>query len=163
MNLKIACYVVLLMMVAPVQASDEPTSSDDPGSARSLSSDGAAVSISNLQDGDVVPITFTVKFAVSGMGIAPAGTNIENTGHHHLMIDVVELPDFNQAIPATDNIIHFGKGQTQTELNLTQGEHSLQLLLADYAHVPHDPPVLSDKITIQVSPDAPPQSEDKKN
>jgi len=119
---------------------------------RSPSPPGAEVRIENLADGDVVPPTFTVKFGVSGMDIAPAGTQKENTGHHHLLIDIAELPDMNMPLPATDNIRHFGKGQTETELTLTLGQHTLQLLFADYAHVPHSPPVLSKKITITVKP-----------
>jgi hypothetical protein len=93
------------------------------------------------------------------MGIAPAGTDIENTGHFHLLIDLEELPDFDQPLPANEHLLHFGKGQTQVELDLAPGEHALQLLLADYAHVPHDPPVMSEVITITVAQDAPPQSD----
>lgn len=162
MKLKILLYAFLLLMTAAVQAGNQPASSDSAGSTRSLSSDGASVRISNLEDGDVVPTIFTVKFDISGMGIAPAGTNIDNTGHHHLLIDVAELPDFDQPIPATATIIHFGKGQTETELNLAAGDHTLQLLLADYAHIPHDPPVYSKKITVRVSPDAPAQSKENR-
>jgi len=120
-------------------------------SHRTPSPPGAAISIANLSDGDVVPPVFTVKFAVSGMGIAPAGTQLENTGHHHLLIDLAELPDMNLPLPATENIRHFGKGQTETELTLPPGKHTLQLLFADYAHIPHDPPVMSKKITITVA------------
>ena len=110
----------------------------------------------DVADGDVVPPVFVVRFTISGMGIAPAGTQIENTGHHHLLIDVDQLPDLDVPLPMTDNIRHFGKGQTEVELQLTEGEHTLQLLLADHAHIPHDPPVLSEAITITVSADAPP-------
>lgn len=126
---------------------------------RTPSPEGASVGFSNLEDGDVVPPEFHVKFTISGMGIAPAGTQIENTGHHHLLIDVNELPDLDQPLPATEHIRHFGKGQTETTLQLPEGQHTLQLLLADYAHVPHDPPVMSDVVTITVSADAPPQAE----
>ena len=87
---------------------------------------------------------------VSGMGIAPAGSNIDNTGHHHLLIDIDELPPMDRPLPATDQIIHFGGGQTETELTLPPGEHSLQLVFGDYAHRPHDPAVISDKIVIRV-------------
>ena len=120
---------------------------------------GASVGFANLSNGDVVPPSFSVKFTISGMGIAPAGTNIENTGHHHLLIDVDQLPDLDQPLPMADNIRHFGHGQTETELELPEGEHTLQLLLADYAHLPHDPPVMSEVITITVSADAPPQAD----
>jgi hypothetical protein len=132
---------------------------DQAGSQRSASPEGATVSFANLSDGDVVPPVFEVKFAVSGMGIAPAGSLIDNTGHHHLLIDVNEMPDLNLPLPANNNIHHFGKGQTKTELSLPEGKHSLQLLFADYAHVPHDPPVKSKVIHVEVSANAPPQDE----
>jgi hypothetical protein len=127
--------------------------------ARSPSSEGAIVSFGKLKDGDVVPPVFTVTFVISGMGVAAAGTNIENTGHHHLLIDVAELPDMDQPLPSSDRIRHFGDGQTEVELRLPEGEHSLQLLFADYAHRPHDPVVISEKITITVSKDAVPIGE----
>jgi hypothetical protein len=123
---------------------------------RTPSPPGATVGFANLSDGDVVPPVFTVKFTISGMEIAPAGSQIPDTGHHHLLIDVAELPDMNLPLPATDNIRHFGKGQTETELTLPEGKHTLQLLLADYAHTPHEPPVMSKKITITVkAPETP--------
>jgi len=132
-----------------------------PGHAgeRTPSAEGASVAFGNLADGAVVPPTFVVRFTISGMGIAPAGSQIENTGHFHLLIDLSELPDFDQPLPANDNIRHYGKGQTQAELDLPEGEHRLQLLLADYAHIPHDPPVMSEVIRIVVDKDAPPESE----
>ncbi len=137
----------------------EETSTD--GSLRSPSTEGATVSFAMPHDGDVVPLTFEVKFLISGMGIAPAGSRIANTGHHHLLIDLTELPDMNLPLPATDKIRHFGKGQTETTLTLPEGEHSLQLMFADYQHAPHDPPVISKKITITVSANAPPQEEEQ--
>ena len=121
---------------------------------RTPSAAGATVGFANLSDGDVVPPVFKVKFTVNGMDIAPAGTQKENTGHHHLLIDLAELPDMNHPLPATDNIRHFGKGQTEAELTLPEGQHTLQLLFADYAHIPHSPPVVSKKITITVKADA---------
>lgn len=128
-------------------------------SHRSPSAEGAAVGFANISDGDVLPPVFTVKFSISGMGIAPAGVNIENTGHHNLLIDVFELPDFDQPLPANEHIRQFGKGQSETELQLAEGEHKLQLILADYSHTPHEPAVISDAITITISPNAPPQAE----
>jgi len=115
------------------------------------SAEGATVTFGNLSDGDVVPPDFTVKFTISGMGIAPAGAQIENTGHFHLLIDLPELPALDQPLPVSEHIRHYGKAQTQDQLNLAEGEHTLQLLLADYAHVPHDPPVMSKVITIVVA------------
>lgn len=118
---------------------------------RSPSAEGAAIAFANLADGDVVPTGYTARFTISGMGVAPAGSAIENTGHFHLLIDLAELPPLDQPLPVTEQIVHFGKGQTETVLNLAEGPHRLQLLLADYAHVPHDPPVLSEAITITVT------------
>jgi Domain of unknown function (DUF4399) len=91
-------------------------------------------------------------FGLKGMGIAPAGVKFDNTGHHHLLIDTDAPADMNAPLPATDKIVHFGKGQTETTLTLSPGKHTLQLLLADANHVPHNPPVLSKKITITVAP-----------
>jgi len=102
-------------------------------------------------DGATVQETFKVKFGLSGMGVAPAGQNIKNTGHHHILIDMDKLPDLTKPLPATDQIRHFGGGQTETELTLTPGEHTLQLLLGNYMHIPHDKPVMSKKITITVN------------
>jgi hypothetical protein len=84
------------------------------------------------------------------MGVAPAGVEIEDTGHHHLLIDVAELPPLDQPLPATDHVKHFGGGQTETAIELTPGQHTLQLLLGDMNHVPHEPPVMSELITITV-------------
>jgi len=152
---------VLLMLSASLFAAEVSGESNESDSHRSPSSDGASVGFANLHNGDVLPPEFTVIFTISGMGIAPAGVAIDNTGHHHLLIDVTELPDLNQPLPATDNIRHFGKGQSQTSLNLPEGEHSLQLLLADQVHRPHDPPVMSEVIVITVAADAPPQAEEE--
>ena len=89
----------------------------------------------------------TVKFGLKNFGVAPAGIQIQNTGHHHLIIDA-ELPPFNMPIPADKNHVHFGKGQTEVELELSKGEHTLQLILGDYRHIPHDPPIYSKRIKI---------------
>ena len=84
------------------------------------------------------------------MGVAPAGVFKENTGHHHLLIDVEKLPDLTKPIPNDKNHVHFGGGQTETIVNLEPGTHTLQLLLGDLTHVPFNPPVLSEKITVTV-------------
>lgn len=101
-------------------------------------------------DGAVVSNPITVRFGLSGMGIAPAGVEHDNTGHHHLLIDLEQTPDLSKAIPADQQHLHFGGGQTETTLDLPAGEHTLQLLLGDYLHRPHSTPVMSQKITITV-------------
>lgn len=101
-------------------------------------------------DGAVVSSPVRVQFGLRGMGIAPAGANLKNTGHHHLLVDVDEMPDMTAPLPATDNVRHFGGGQTEALIELAPGEHSLQLLLGDFIHRPHNPPVISDKISITV-------------
>ena len=83
------------------------------------------------------------------MGVAPAGVNLEKTGHHHLIIDA-DLPDLDKPVPADDHYRHFGGGQTEVTLELAPGQHTLQLLLGDFVHIPHDPPVKSERITITV-------------
>ena len=101
------------------------------------------------QDGATVKSPVTVRFGLRGMGVAPAGVAIENTGHHHLLIDA-ELPPQNVPVPADANHVHFGKGQTEASVTLAPGRHRLQLLLGDHLHIPHDPPVASKPITITV-------------
>jgi hypothetical protein len=102
-------------------------------------------------DGETLPANrpFRVWFGLRNMGVAPKGVNKPNTGHHHLLIDT-ELPPFDEEIPNDKNHLHFGAGQTETLLELSPGTHTLQLLMGDYNHIPHDPPVYSRKITIYV-------------
>jgi Domain of unknown function (DUF4399) len=100
-------------------------------------------------DGETVKNPVSVRFGLRGMGVAPAGIAMENTGHHHLLIDA-EPPAHDRPIPADANHLHFGKGQTEATLTLAPGRHRLQLLLADHLHIPHDPPVVSKPITVTV-------------
>ena len=118
--------------------------------AKTKSVEGTTVYIESPANGATVSSPFTVRFGLKGMGVAPAGVNHPNTGHHHLLVDVAEMPDFNVPLPANDHIRHFGGGQTETELTLPPGQHTLQLVLGDYLHIPHDKPVVSQKITITV-------------
>jgi len=99
--------------------------------------------------GEVVGTRVKVVFGLSGMGVAPAGVDKPNTGHHHLLIDT-DLPELDKPIPADDRHRHFGGGQTETVIELAPGQHTLQLLLADYAHTPHSPVVMSEQITVIV-------------
>jgi len=103
------------------------------------------------QDGDKVSGEFSISFGLRGMGVAPAGVDKDNTGHHHLLIDVDELPPMDAPLPSTDQIRHFGGGQTETSLTLPPGEHTLQLVLGNHSHIPHNPPVMSRVITITVT------------
>ncbi len=111
--------------------------------------EGTMAYIVSPANGATVSSPVTVVFGLKGAGVAPAGTNIDNTGHHHLIIDA-PLPDLTQPIPADDNHKHFGKGQTQTTIELDPGQHTLQLLLGDWKHVPHGSAVSSEQITITV-------------
>jgi Domain of unknown function (DUF4399) len=119
---------------------------------RTPSPPGAEVYIISPKNGATVHSPFKVQFGLTKMGIAPAGIKFDNTGHHHLLIDTDAPADMSAPLPATDKIMHFGKGQTETTLTLPPGKHTLQLLLADMNHVPHQPPVISKKITITVAP-----------
>ena len=120
---------------------------------RTPSPPGAKVFIVSPKNGATVTSPVTVKFGIKGMTLAPAGTKDANTGHHHLLIDTDPPADLSQPIPTVpDKVVHFGKAQTETTLTLPPGKHTLQLLLADQNHIPHDPPVMSKKITITVSP-----------
>jgi hypothetical protein len=112
---------------------------------------GAEVYFIAPQNGAKLHSPVTIKFGLKGMGIAPAGIKFDNTGHHHLLVDtdVSELK-LDASMPATDKIVHFGKGQTETTLPLTPGKHSLQLVFADSLHQSFDPPLTSKKITITV-------------
>ena len=103
----------------------------------------------NIKDGDIVESPIFIQFGLSGKGVAPAGIAKENTGHHHLLINVDDL-DLSKSIPSSKNHLHFGGGQTETTINLPSGEHELQLVLGDMYHIPHSKPLISEKITIIV-------------
>lgn len=119
--------------------------------AREPSPAGAEVYIVSPKDGAKVTSPVTVIFGLKGMGVAPAGIKFDGTGHHHLIVDSDPPADLSQPLPATEKSIHFGKGQTQTTLTLPPGTHTLQLVLGDALHIPHDPAVISGKITIVVT------------
>ncbi|HKT74711.1 MAG TPA: DUF4399 domain-containing protein [Steroidobacteraceae bacterium] len=118
---------------------------------RTASPPGADVYIISPKDGAKVSNPVVVRFGLKGMGIAPAGIKFDNTGHHHLLVDTDAPADLSAPLPASDKILHFGKGQTETTLTLTPGKHTLQLLLGDQSHLAHNPPVISKKITITVT------------
>jgi hypothetical protein len=137
MNWKIAG---LMLLAGSALAADLP---------RSPSPAGAELYFISPQDGATLASPVTVRFGLRGMGIAPAGIAMENTGHHHLLIDTA-LPPLDRPVPADAQHVHFGKGQTEAVVTLAPGSHRLQLLLGDHLHLPHDPPVVSIPITITV-------------
>ena len=130
-----------LVAVAPAGAQS--------GIPRSDSPEGARVYFISPQAGQTVSSPVTVRFGLRQMGVAPAGVARDATGHHHLVLDA-ELPPVALPIPTTDHYRHFGLGQTEVDLELTTGIHTLQLLVGDHNHIPHDPPVVSERITITV-------------
>lgn len=137
--------VGLAVLAAIAVASLTPAAAQTPAPA------GAKVYFINLKNGSEVTSPFLVQFGLTGMGIAPAGVEKPNTGHHHLLIDAQLTEDqMKEAIPADDTHKHFGGGQTEAMVTLPQGQHTLQLVLADWTHIPHVPPVMSEPITITV-------------
>lgn len=117
---------------------------------RSPAPEDASVYFISPKDGATVNSPVDIRFGLSGMGVAPAGVDRQHTGHHHLLINMATLPAMDAPLPATDQVIHFGNGQTEARIDLPAGTHRLQLLLGDHFHIPHQPPVLSETITIHV-------------
>ena len=115
---------------------------------------GASAYFVDLKDGATIGPTTTIHFGLHGMGVAPAGSDKANSGHHHLLIDT-DLPPLDQPIPNDENHMHFGAGQTEVDLTLAPGPHTLQLLLGDKNHIPHSPPVMSPRIHVNVAAVAP--------
>tara|TARA_B100000965_G_scaffold221323_1_gene185154 strand:- start:18 stop:404 length:387 start_codon:yes stop_codon:yes gene_type:complete len=103
------------------------------------------------KSGDIVSSTFTVKFGLSNFGVAPAGYDIPKTGHHHLLVNADLPEDLSLPIKADQNHIHFGLGQTETEITLEKGAHRLRLLLGNYLHIPHNEPIFSEEIIVIVN------------
>ena len=118
---------------------------------KSSAPDKTRLYIISPQDGDTVTSPVKVIFGLNGMGVAPAGIKMKNTGHHHLLIDLAQLPDINLPIPSDQHHRHFGKGQTEALIELEKGEHTLQLILGDHMHVPHEQPIISKKIRVIVN------------
>jgi hypothetical protein len=141
---RILLALVLTGLVGTAMAADAP------GLPVTKAPVDAAVYIISPSDGASIGQEFTVRFGLKGMGVAPAGVVREHTGHHHLLVDVKELPPAGQPIPKDANHLHFGGGQTETTLKLKPGTHTLQLELGDENHIPFDPPLVSKRITIHV-------------
>lgn len=129
-------YLILIFTLSTAQAG-------------SPAAEGARLYFISPADGDVVTNPVVVQFGLKNMGVAPAGVQMPETGHHHLLINT-DLPALDRPIPSDDKHRHFGKGQTETSIELAPGKHTLQLLLGDFAHTPHKPPVMSEVITITV-------------
>jgi hypothetical protein len=134
-----------ILVLAAVSLASLPAFAD-----RTPSPAGAEVYIVSPKDGAKVKSPVTVVFGLKGMGVAPAGMKFDNTGHHHLIVDADPPADLSRPLPADEHNLHFGKGQTETSLPLTPGKHTLQLVFADALHTPHEPAVISKKITITV-------------
>jgi Domain of unknown function (DUF4399) len=133
----VAVFTLTLAMPAAAQRTKAP--------------DTAKVYLISPANGETVSNPVTVRFGLSGMGIAPAGVEHEGTGHHHLLIDVDPATiNFEESLPSDDNHRHFGGGQTEATIELPAGTHTLILLLGDQNHIPHDPPIMSDPVTITV-------------
>ncbi len=130
-------------------AVEEHAAAEPAALPRTSSPEGARVFFITPADGDTVSSPVKIEFGIEGMSVVAAGVNEMHSGHHHLIIGA-GLPDPGMPIPADENHVHFGDGSTSTELALEPGQHTLQLLLGDHLHIPHDPPVTSEIITITV-------------
>ena len=141
MNRMFLLFFIVMAMSWNATFAEERSSESPPG---------AEAYIISPEDGQDVGKTFTVRFGLVNMGVAPAGVKLPNTGHHHLLINLENLPDMEKPLAFSENVRHFGGGQTETQITLTPGKHTLRLLLGNYLHVPHKPPVFSEKITVTV-------------
>lgn len=140
MNIKSTLFLVFIYSAFITLSHAEPSSTPE-----------KYVYIISPANGEVVQSPVLVKFGLRGMGVAPAGVERENTGHHHLLIDLEQLPDLDKPIPADDHHVHYGKGQTEALIELAPGPHTLQLLFANFSHIPHNPAIASEIITIHVT------------
>ena len=141
MRKRVVTHVLVLSLAATVWAQT--------GVPRTAAPEGASVYFITPENGAEVSSPVTVRFGLQGMGVAPAGVDHPSTGHHHLLVDT-GLSAVDRPIPADTRHVHFGGGQTETRIELSPGPHELQLVLGDRLHIPHDPPVVSDRITITV-------------
>jgi len=135
---------------------EEPTAAVAPAAApepvtmqRTASAEGARVFFITPADGATVTNPISIEFGVEGMDVVKAGNDQPHSGHHHLLIDT-DLPDLGLPIPSDEHHVHFGDGRTATEISLPPGEHTLQMLLGDHLHIPHDPPLMSEVIRVTV-------------
>ena len=145
----LALIISLALLTGSAFTADKKTETAAAAEPKTASPKGAKVYILLPKDGKSVKKKFAIKFGLKGMGIAPAGIKFPNTGHHHLIIDGANF-DMDLPLPASDQIKHFGGGQTEAPLELSPGKHTLQLAFGDHLHRTHSPPVLSKVITITV-------------
>ena len=138
--------VVVLLLAVPIASAGHH---EENGMPRSHRPEEARVYFITPTDGQKTASPVVVRFGLAGMGVAPAGVEKKHTGHHHLVIDA-DLPPANLPVPKSDHFRHFGGGQTEVTLDLEPGTHTLQLMLGDHLHIPHDPPIVSERITITV-------------
>ena len=145
----------LILAACGQKAADEPVASEPAAAAepaampRTASADGASVFFIMPADGVTVSNPISIEFGIAGMDVVKAGNNQPHSGHHHLLIDT-GLPDLGLPVPADEHHVHFGDGSTSTEITLPPGDHTLQMLLGDHLHIPHNPPLVSEQITISV-------------
>jgi hypothetical protein len=146
----IAAAIAAAIGPALAQQPSKPPAASDTG--QSPAPAGAHGYIINIKNGDTVTSPFKVQFGLTpNMGVAPAGVDKENVGHHHLLIDTTLTPEeMTQPVTSDEKHMHFGKGQTETTVTLPAGKHTLQLVLANWTHIPFNPPVQSEVITITV-------------
>ena len=145
---RLTSYVVAMLFVAVASCGATFAQTQRTGGP-TPSAPGAEVYFIDLKDGATVPAKLKIYFGLRNMGVAPAGSDRENSGHHHLLVDT-ELPPLDQPIPNDFNHLHFGAGQTEAMVTLSPGRHTLQLLLGDENHVPHNPPIMSKPIRVYV-------------
>lgn len=157
-RISFSAAALLLLLASPPTARAQPEHEHDaaasaaaPDLPRTPRPADAHLYILSPADGATVSSAVTIRFGLRGMGVAPAGVASPNTGHHHLIVDA-ELPSLDLPLPADERHIHFGGGQTEVTLDLAPGPHELQLVLADQNHIPHTPPLVSERITITVAP-----------
>jgi len=139
---------------SPAETGTDPaiaseTAAEPAAIPRTASADGASVFFIMPADGATVSNPISIEFGIAGMDVVKAGDKQPHSGHHHLLIDT-DLPDLGLPIPADEHHVHFGDGSTSTEITLPPGEHTLQMLLGDHLHIPHNPPLVSEQITISV-------------
>lgn len=146
-----SAFVAAALVFGAFQASQAVAA--DPPPTVTPSPAGATAYIVSPSDGETVSEKVTVVFGLQGMGVSPSGHYRENTGHHHLLVDMDKSElDLSMPLPTIEGkCIHFGGGQTEVTLDLAPGKHTLQMVLGNWAHIPHDPPVVSEQITITVA------------